>query len=187
MKKRILFYYKLFFTGGTEHSILKLIKKLYTKFDIIVAYDENDTTNEVLKEIQNYANTINLNSIDSINVDICIWCSHSKQPCFKEFTKKVKANHYYYWCHILLFATFPHLEFHEDIMENIEKFICVSETVKKDIIYKYPKLEDKCEVMENYLDDTEIIEKSKEIIPFQVDNTRLNIITVSRIAKDKRI
>ena len=39
-KKKILFYYKLFFAGGTEHSILKLIKKLYKDFDIYVAYDE---------------------------------------------------------------------------------------------------------------------------------------------------
>ena len=39
MKKKILFYYKLFFAGGTEHSLLKLIKKIYEKFDIIVDVD----------------------------------------------------------------------------------------------------------------------------------------------------
>ena len=49
MNKRILFYYKLFFSGGTEHSILKLIKKLYQNFDIIVAYDEEESTDDVLK------------------------------------------------------------------------------------------------------------------------------------------
>ena len=47
-KKKILFYYKLFFAGGTEHSILKLIKKLYKKFDIYVAYDEEGSVDIVL-------------------------------------------------------------------------------------------------------------------------------------------
>ena len=185
-KKRILFYYKLFFAGGTEHSILKLIRKLYNNFEIYVAYDEEESTNDVLKEIAEYAKVINLNNIDSISVDTCIWCSHSRQGTFKDFSKKVIARHYYYWCHILLFETFPNLEFFQDIMENIEKFICVSDIVKKDIISKYPKLEPKCEVIENYLDIQEINKKSNEHIELKVNPKKLNIISVSRISKDKR-
>ena len=34
-KKKILFYYKLFFAGGTEHSILKLIKKLLVIVELV--------------------------------------------------------------------------------------------------------------------------------------------------------
>lgn len=186
-KKKILFYYKLFFAGGTEHSILKLIKKLYNKFDITVAYDEEQTTNIVLKEIAKYAEVINLNQVTSINTDICIWCSHSRQSSFFEFSKKVIAERYLYWCHLVLFETFPGLEFTEDLMENIEKFICVSDVVKEDIASKYPQLEQKCEVVENYLDVEEIIQKSSETTDFDIDSEKLNIISVSRIAKDKRI
>ena len=58
---------------------------------------------------------------------------------------------------------------------------------KNDIIRKYPELEYKCEVLENYLDIQEIIEKSKENIELEVDKNTLNIISVSRISKDKRI
>ena len=186
-KKRILFYYKLFFAGGTEHSILKLIKKIYNQFDIYVAYDEEETTQEVLKEIAKYAQIVNLNSIKDITVDTCIWCSHSKQGCFTEFAKKVIAKRYYYWCHILLFETFPNLEFYEDLMQNIEKFICVSDAVKDDIVLKYPQLQEKCVVIENYLDTSEIISKSKETVELEVDEKKLNLISISRIAKDKRI
>ena len=125
-KKKILFYYKLFFAGGTEHSILKLIRKIYLDFDIFVAYDEEESTDDVLKEIKQYAKIVNLNDIEFISVDTCIWCSHSRQGCFEGFSKKVIANHYFYWCHLILFETFPNLEFYEDFMENIEKFICVS-------------------------------------------------------------
>lgn len=81
-KKRILYYYKLFFAGGTEHSILKHIKKLYQDYEIFVAYDEEESTDIVLKEIAKYAQVIDLNQIDSIVVDVCIWCSHSRQGTF---------------------------------------------------------------------------------------------------------
>ena len=187
MKKRILFYYRLFFSGGTEHSILKLIKKLYTDFDIIVAYDEEESTNEVLGEIAQYAKVINLNEIETITVDTCIWCSYRESPNFNGFAQKVKASHYYYWGHILLFATYPELEFYEEFRENIEKFICVSETVKNDIVTKYPQLEKKCIVLDNYLNVNEILQKSEEPIELKVNPKKLNIISVSRIAKAKRI
>ena len=87
---------------------------------------------------------------------------------------------------MILFETFPNLEFYDDLMENIEKFICVSNTVKKDIVSKYPKLESKCEVIENYLDVEEILEKSNQSVEFDIDNKKINIISVSRIAEDKR-
>lgn len=185
MKKKILFYYKLFFSGGTEHSILKLIKKLYKNFDIIVAYDEEGSTDDVLKEIIKYAEVVNLNKIDSITVDKCIICYHPRQEAFSKFGKKVKANHYYFWGHILLFETYPDLTFHQDLMEKIEKYICVSESVKRDIVLKYPELEEKCEVVDNYLDVDEIIEKSNELVQFKIDKQKLNLVTVARISKDK--
>lgn len=185
MKKKILFYYKLFFSGGTEHSILKLIKKLYENFDITVAYDEEESTDDVLKDIEKYAKVINLNKINSITVDKCIICSHSRLEPFVKFGKKVKANHYYYWGHILSFETYPDLKFHEDMMNVIEKYICVSESVKRDIVLKYPELEDKCEVVDNYLDVNEIIEKSNAPVQFEINKQRLNLVTVARIAKDK--
>ena len=178
MKKKILFYYKLFFAGGTEHSILKLIRRIYKDFDIKVAYDEEESTNDVLDEIAQYAEIINLNKVDSVTIDKCIICSHPRQENFATFSKKVKASHYYYWGHILLFETYPDIEFPEDIMENVEKFICVSEGVKRDIISRYPKLETKCEVIENYLDVKEIVELSNTEPPLEIDNQRLNIISL---------
>lgn len=185
MKKKILFYYKLFFSGGTEHSILKLIKKLYNDFEIIVAYDEEESTDDVLKEIVKYAEVVNLNKIDSIIVDTCIICYHPRQESFAKFGKKVKAKHYYSWGHILLFETYPNLTFPKDLMEKIEKYICVSDSVKRDIIIKYPELEEKCEVVDNYLDVKEIINKSNIPIQFEIDKRKLNLVTVARISKDK--
>lgn len=185
MKKKILFYYKLFFSGGTEHSILKLIKKLYQNFDIIIAYDEEESTEDVLKEIAKYAEVVNLNKIDSIIVDTCIICYHPRQKSFAEFGQKVKATHYLFWGHILLFETYPNLTFHKDLIEKIEKYICVSESVKRDIVLKYPELEKKCEVVDNYLDVYEIIEKSNIPAQFKVNKQKLNLITVARISKDK--
>lgn len=185
MKKKILFYYKLFFAGGTEHSLLKLIKKLYENFEIIVAYDEEESTDDVLKEIVKYAEVVNLNNVDFVTADKCIICSHPRQECFEKFGKKVKATHYYYWGHILLFETYPNLEFHKDLMEKIEKYICVSESVKRDIVLRYPELENKCEVVYNYLDVEEIIEKSNIPVQFKTNKKRLNLVTVARIAKDK--
>ena len=69
-KKKILFYYKLFFAGGTEHSILKLVRKLYKDFDIYVAYDEEESVDIVLKDTaiahQPYRATFQQESLDEI-------------------------------------------------------------------------------------------------------------------------
>lgn len=185
-KNKILFYYKLFFAGGTEHSILKLIKKLYLNYDIIIAYDEESTEN-VLTEIRKYAKVINLNEINNIEVNDCIICSHSRLGSFKDISRKIIAENYYYWCHLLMFEMFPNLEFEKSLIDNVKNFICVSETVKNNIIAKYPYLEEKCIIIENYLDYEEIHKKSNEYVDFNVDEKSLNIISVSRIAKDKRI
>ena len=71
--------------------------------------------------------------------------------------------------------------------ENIEKIICVSDVVKNDIISKYPNLKSKCEVIENYLDVQEILQSSMKQVDFKVDSERLNIISISRVSKEKRI
>ena len=186
-KKSILFYYELFFAGGTEHSILKFSKKLCEKYKVIVAYENSDTQGIVLNEIKKYAQIINLNSINSINVDICICCSQQKQVKFSEFSKKVIAKKYFGWKHILTFETFPQREYYEDYRENISKFICVSEAVKADLVKKYPQLENKCVVIHNYINVDEVIAKSKENCDLTVGKNILNLISVSRLALDKRI
>ena len=48
-------------------------------------------------------------------------------------------------------------------------------------------LEKKCFVLDNYLDMNEILKKSNETIELKVNSERLNIVSVSRIAKAKRI
>lgn len=186
MKKKLLFYYELFFAGGTEHSILKIVRKLYQDYEIYIAYDNENTTNIVLDMIKEYAKIINLNTISSIHVDICICCSQKRQIRFSEFSKKVFAKKYLYWAHILLFETYPELEYSQDFMDNIELFICVSEPVKKDIISRYPQLEKKCIIINNYVDKFEIIKRSQEFVNIKIDENSLNIITLSRLSKEKR-
>ena len=110
MKKSVIFYYKLFFAGGTEHSILNLVKKIYKEFNILVAYDDDETSGIVLDEISKYSKVVNLNEVSNIEADVCIWCSQLRQGPFSEISKKIKANRYLYWCHSLFFETFPDFE-----------------------------------------------------------------------------
>ena len=183
--KSILFYYKLFFAGGIESSILKLVRKLYRDYNIFVAYDDENSHNTVLDRISEYAEIINLNKTDSIKVDTCIWCSHPKQWTFKEFTNKVQADKFYCWGHILLFDTYPDLSFDDEFIKNMDKFINVSKTVEDDLLNKYPELENKSMVLENYMDIDEIIKKSNDKIQIKVQKNKINIITTARIAHDK--
>ena len=183
--KKIIFYYKLFFAGGIESSILKLARKLYEKYEIYVAYDDENSQSTVLDRISEYATIINLNEISTLKVDTCIWCSHPRQLTFKEFTSKVKADKFLCWGHILLFDTYPNYQFDDDFIKNIDKFVNVSQTVEDDLLSKYPFLKDRSIVLENYMDTAEIIRKSNEEIGFNVDENRLNIITTARIAHDK--
>lgn len=183
--KKIVFYYKLFFAGGIESSILKLARKLRGEYEIYVAYDDENSQSTVLNRISKYATIVNLNSIDSLTVDTCIWCSHPKQLTFKEISNKIQADKFFCWGHILLFDTYPNYEFDREFIEHMDKFINVSQTVEDDLLSKYPFLKEKSIVLENYMDKTEIIKKSNENIDLVVDENKLNIITTARIAHDK--
>ena len=175
--KKILFYYKLFFAGGIESSILKMVKKLDKKYEMYVAYDDENSQNVVLDRISEHAKIVNLNKINSIKVDTCIWCSHPKQWTFKQFSEKVQADKYYCWGHILLFDTYPDVEFDSDFINKMSKFICVSNSVQNYLLNKYPQLKNRSMVLTNYMDMEEIIKKSKEPIDLIVDKNKLNIIT----------
>lgn len=183
--KKIVFYYKLFFAGGIESSILKLVRKLYGEYEIYVAYDDENSQFTVLDRISEYATIINLNEINSLKVNTCIWCSHPRQLEFEEFTRKVKADKYLCWGHILLFDTYPNYEFDAEFIKNIDKFINVSQTVEDDLLGKYPFLKNRSIVLENYMDIDEIKRRANEKINFNVNKNKLNIITTARIAHDK--
>lgn len=69
-------------------------------------------------------------------------------------------------------------------LKNIDYNVSVSDEAGKSF-YEYYKLKEKPITIINIIDDLEIIEKSKEIIDFNIDKNILNIVSVGRLDYQK--
>lgn len=77
------------------------------------------------------------------------------------------------------------LENVKNYMKYYDRFFCVSETVKKQFQKEYPEYASKAQVLYNYMDVDEIVEKSKESIDDDRFNAEYKIVTVGRYATQK--
>ena len=181
MKKKVAFYYDIVFLGGVEHAILTLLKKLYKDYEIFVIYGDETSNEDMLKRYSAYSTVMPLRVAD-IDVDSCICGSKIDVDIF---TKKVRAKKYYAWIHAIMFQTYENVSYSSRYQNIMDKFICVSNSVREDILSVYPELENKCIVVKNYIDLLEIEKKANADIDIKVHKDSLNIITVARLSEEK--
>lgn len=180
-KKKIAFYYDLFFLGGVEHAILTLIKKIHNDYQIYIVYSDKKSNAGMLDRYRSYAEVVYLDDTD-IDVDTCVCCARMDAELFRN---NVRAKKYYAWVHAIMFQTYENFYYEDSYKKIIDKFICVSESVKEDIVSVYPELEEKCQIVMNYLDLDIIEAKALEECDLVVEDDCLNIITVARLSFEK--
>ena len=79
----------------------------------------------------------------------------------------------------------PWLKNTSDSLKYIDYVFCVSESVKKSFIKKYPKYKDNAKVLYNFIDKREIIKKANQEYDIELERGILNILTVGRLTEQK--
>lgn len=167
MKKICFYYHHINSIGGVEIAILNLIEKLYTSYDITVAYTASFSDIEMLIRMSKYAKIVNLNH-KQIEVDTVVYCSIY---CQKE---KIKANKQLRWVHGCLGDMKVKLP-----KEQIDNYVAVGKVCKEQLDSQLTDSEST--LIYNEI-NPEIHQLSKQILP---EKKKLTLVTVSRISREK--
>jgi glycosyltransferase involved in cell wall biosynthesis len=167
MKKICFYYHHINSIGGVEIAILNLIEKLYTNYDITVAYTAPFSDIEMLIRMSKYAKIANLNH-KQIEVDTVVYCSIY---CQKE---KIKAKKQLRWVH----GCFGDMRVNLP-KEKIDNYIAVGKVCKEQLDLQLTG--NKSTLIYNELNSS-IGNLSEELI---LEKKTLTLVTVSRISKEK--
>ena len=122
--KKIMFFRPLYSLGGTEIAMLNLVSKL-KGYKIYIGYSDETSDPHLLDRFTKYAEIINLNEIESIDVDTFITCSAHYN--LVEAVKKVHAEKTLLWIHHLVNVETTVLA-DEKETEKLDHIITVSNT-----------------------------------------------------------
>lgn len=181
--KKIVFYIKGIYNGGTEVALLNLITILdKTKYDIYIVNDDfNNSSEIVVEKMRKYANIIELQNIEA---DILVYCTAPKSDV-GNIISNIKYKKSFFWFH---YFSENQLNFLSQVNKEklVDGVIVVCETIKKRILNSdiYEGAEDNITVIYNILLDEEIYKKSNEEVQLDLSDN-LNLVTVARLCKAK--
>lgn len=72
------------------------------------------------------------------------------------------------------------------IYRNYDHIVCLTERLKRRFVALYPHLNEKAEVIPNFIDYERVLRLADADSPFIVDTTVFNLITVGRLEREKR-
>lgn len=179
-KKTLCFYYHhINAIGGVEIAMMNLIKAIHDDYNIIVAFSANPTDPHMLGRLAAYANeVINLSWSDhGVDCDLLLTCSIYCSQC-----RRITAKHAFRWLHgsVKEMGLRNPTEIRINEKEP-EKVICVSNESARQFeeVFGRPAL-----TMHNIVDYDGIRELAKSD-PKDFDKSVLNLVTVSRISREK--
>lgn len=178
--KKIMFFRSLFYMGGTELAILNLIKNL-KGFKIYIGYSDETSDKKLLDRFKKYAEVVNLNEIDSINIDVFVPCSAHFHLVDK--IEKINRKRTILWIHHLINLDSCCLTVEEEY-KKIDYIISVSKTISDKLRKLYPNVSHKIHTIYNIINEQEIKQLANEPRKIQLSKT-LNLVTVARVCKEK--
>ena len=180
--KKIMFYRPLYSLGGTEIAMLNLVTKL-KGYKIYIGYSDETSDQHLLDRFTKYAEVVNLNEIESINVDTFITCSAHYN--LVEAVKKVHAEKTILWIHHLVNVETTVLARKEET-DKLDSVITVSNTTAKTLKEVFPNLKNKIKAIYNIIDEDEIKNSADKPLKKKLKlSNELNLVTVSRVCKEK--
>lgn len=178
--KKILIFKPLIDVGGTEISILNLVKFL-NDYDIYIGYSDENSEARLLDEFSKYTTIINLSEPTDIKFDILILAT-SEYHSMPEY-RNIMYDKKYLWFHRfnnLNSSVFTNLE----ELHTLDGIISVSNATSDKLISIFPFLKEKITTIYNIIDSSRVIEDSKIPIELNLAN-QLNLVTTARISIDK--
>ena len=180
--KKIMFFRPLYSLGGTEIAMLNLVTKL-KEYKIYIGYSDETSDQHLLDRFTKYAEVVNLNEIESINVDTFITCSAHYN--LVEAVKKVHAEKTILWIHHLVNVETTVLARKEET-DKLDSVITVSNTTAKTLKEVFPNLKNKIKAIYNIIDEDEIKNSADKPLKKKLKlSNELNLVTVSRVCKEK--
>lgn len=180
--KKIMFFRPLYSLGGTEIAMLNLVTKL-KGYKIYIGYSDETSDQHLLDRFTKYAEIVNLNEIESINVDTFITCSAHYN--LVEAVKKVHAEKTILWIHHLVNVETTVLAQKEET-DKLDSVITVSNTTAKTLKDVFPNLKKKIKAIYNIIDEDEIKNSADKPLKKKLKlSNELNLVTVSRVCKEK--
>ena len=180
--KKIMFFRPLYSLGGTEIAMLNLVTKL-KGYKIYIGYSDETSDQHLLDRFTKYAEVVNLNEIESIDVDTFITCSAHYN--LVEAVKKVHAEKTILWIHHLVNVETTVLAQKEET-DKLDSVITVSNTTAKTLKEVFPNLKNKIKAIYNIIDEDEIKNSADKPLKKKLKlSNELNLVTVSRVCKEK--
>lgn len=180
--KKIMFFRPLYSLGGTEIAMLNLVTKL-KGYKIYIGYSDETSDQHLLDRFTKCAEVVNLNEIESINVDTFITCSAHYN--LVEAVKKVHAEKTILWIHHLVNVETTVLARKEET-DKLDSVITVSNTTAKTLKEVFPNLKNKIKAIYNIIDEDEIKNSADKPLKKKLKlSNELNLVTVSRVCKEK--
>lgn len=180
--KKIMFFRPLYSLGGTEIAMLNLVTKL-KGYKIYIGYSDETSDQHLLDRFTKCAEVVNLNEIESINVDTFITCSAHYN--LVEAVKKVHAEKTILWIHHLVNVETTVLAQKEET-DKLDSVITVSNTTAKTLKEVFPNLKNKIKAIYNIIDEDEIKNSADKPLKKKLKlSNELNLVTVSRVCKEK--
>lgn len=178
--KKIFFFRSLYYMGGTELAMLNLVKKL-KGFKIYIGYSDETSDIKLLDRFKKYAEIVNLNEIDKIEVDVFVPCSAHFH--LNKGIEKINSKKTILWIHHLINLETSCLN-KEDVYNKINYIVSVSKTISDKLRFIYPNLSHKIHTIYNIINEEELKELSNEPKEIKLSKT-LNLVTVARVCKQK--
>lgn len=177
---KILFYNETLMSGGIEKSIETLIEYLYKDYEIEIVYtDEKKLDMNIVNILKKRAYVHKLDTNQKIVTDICIFCRlYMDYPTLK---KSIISNKNILWVHSKPREKENCILDNADFLNDIDKIVCVSDTIKKLLHVDKP-----AEVIHNFL-QSNIEQLSEETIEENIftNSNNLKLVTVSRLSEGK--
>ena len=180
--KKIMFFRPLYSLGATEIAMLNLVTKL-KGYEIYIGYSDETSDQHLLDRFTKFAEVVNLNEIESIDVDTFITCSAHYN--LVEAVKKVHAEKTILWIHHLVNVETTVLAQKEET-DKLDSIITVSNTTANTLKEVFPNLKKKIKAIYNIIDEDEIKNSADKPLKKKLKlSNELNLVTVSRVCKEK--
>ena len=181
--KKVLFYFRGIYNGGTEMESYTLLTKLKDSYDVYFTYyDEENSDKITIAKMESVAKYIPFNS--KATFDTIVFCTQARRE-IEKIKEKFEYNSAYFWYHYYSENQNAFLEM--ALNGACDKVIAVSKTSKKkleNLDFAKGK-EDRIVVINNIVDVDKIKAIADEKTEYDTTHS-LNLVTVARIAPEKR-
>lgn len=181
--KKIVFYIKGIYNGGTEIALLNLISFLdKSLYDIYIINDDIENSNIVVSgKMSKFAKIVGMSKMQA---DVLVYCTSPKFGIENIF-ENIEYKKSFFWFH---YFSENQLKFLQMVNENnfVDNVIVVCETIKKKLLKLdiYSNHEDNIVSIYNVMPIAEIFQKSEENVELELSDC-INFVTVCRLYKEK--